>query len=166
MKKILLFLIIIAGLAFLEPRSRTQIMKVIRPASEAARQRSAERALQRIALDVQKTATETGLYPQPDVFDRWLQQARRSAQDPWGSDYYIEIYTDSIVVASPGPDSRRRTPDDLRLAKRRLAKGASTARAPSGYSVPEPAPPSSSLKSSAMRKATQAARKSESTQQP
>ena len=152
MKKVLLILIVVGGIAFLEPRSRTQIMKVVRPATEPIRQRSAERALVRIAKDVQKTADEVGLYPQPEVFDQWLLQTYRSATDPWGTEYYLEVFGDSIVVASPGPDARKHTADDVRLARRRSS--ASTAF---GDSYAPPAPPSSSVKTSTIRKANQAA---------
>ena len=37
MKKVLLILIVVGGIAFLEPRSRTQIMKLVRPATEPIR---------------------------------------------------------------------------------------------------------------------------------
>ncbi len=159
MKKVLLFFLIIAGIAFLEPRSRAQIMKLAGPASETSRQQKTERALERMAIDVQKTADEVGLYPQPDVFDQWLMQTYRSAQDPWGSEFYFEIYIDSFVVGSPGPDSTRRTTDDLRLTTRRgrtaaAASGASTA----GSSYSPPAPPASGVKNSAIQKAQQATR--------
>lgn len=152
MKKVILILIVVGGIAFLEPRSRTQIMKLVRPATESSRQRSAERALVRIAEDVQKTADEYGLYPQPDVFDQWLLQTYRSATDPWGSEYYLEVFRDSIVVGSPGPDARSHTADDVRRAKRR-----GSAATAFGDSYSPPAPPSSSVKASTIRKANQAA---------
>lgn len=141
MKKVILFLIVIIGLASLEPRSRAQMMKLVRPVTEAVHRRSAERALKRIATDVQETAAQTGHYPQPHAFGQWLTQARRSAQDPWGSGYYLEVFPDSFVVGSPGPDARRRTADDLRLATQRAASAAQAPTATGlleGYTEPAP----------------------------
>ena len=159
MKKVLLFLTIALGLAFLEPRSRVQIMKLIRPVTLTSQERTAERALEQMALDVQKTA-ETGVYPQPGVFDQWLLQTYGSADDPWGSRYYIEIFADSFVVASPGPDSRRRTADDIRLAKRRgrTTTAQSTGRPGSISSSIESSyrPPPSGVKSRAVQGAAAA----------
>jgi hypothetical protein len=159
-KKAILFLVILAGLALLEPRSRTQIMRLVEPIGVAGREHSAERALKRIAEDVQQTVAETGIYPQPGDFDRWLVQSHGSAEDPWGSRYYLELFADSFVVGSPGPDARRQTSDDLRLSQRR-STSASAMRQPAtpvatqpGYSPP--APPSSGVKSKAIERARRA----------
>lgn len=153
MKKLVLLLVAFAGLALLEPRSRAQIMKVIRPVSEARQQRSAARALRQIAIDVQRTEARTGRYPQPAAFAEWLLQTDRSVRDPWGSAYYLELFADSFVVGSPGPDSRKRTADDVRVARRREASAAGL-----GSALSPPAPPSSGVKSRAIR-AAEAARK-------
>ncbi len=160
MKKIILFLIILAGLALLEPRSRARIMNVVRPVSEAGHERAAKRTLRQIAIDVQRTKARTGFYPQPGDFRQWLQQTYRNAEDPWGSEYYLEIFPDSFVVASQGADFRKRTADDIRLVKRREATAGGL-----GSALSPPAPPSSKVKASAIRKAKEhAARNSGSAQ--
>ncbi len=119
MKKLFLLLVVLVGLAFLEPRSREQIMRWV-PVSGLGQQGNAKRELKLIAADLQRVAKETGRYPQSDGFDRWLRQQNRSVEDPWGSTYYLELFADSFVVASRGPDARARTADDLRLARRRV----------------------------------------------
>ncbi|UCC72938.1 MAG: hypothetical protein JSV86_21760 [Gemmatimonadota bacterium] len=153
MKKIIIFLIAVAGLAFLEPRTRSQIMNAISPLSEASHKRSALRALEQMAMDVQRSKARTGSYPQPSLFRDWLLQNDRNVQDPWGSEYYFELFADSFVVGSLGPDARMRTVDDIRVAERieLTAAGLESAFTP-------PAPPPSSVKSRAVR-AAEAARK-------
>ncbi len=152
MKKVLVFLVIIGGLAMLEPRSREKIFSFFPALSAATHQRSAERAVKLIALDVQQSAEETGVYPHPNAFAEWLERSDQKRNDPWGSLYYIELYPDSFVVGSPGPDSRTRSGDDVRLAKLR---GPNAERLQPGYSPP--APPPSGVKASAIRGAKKAA---------
>jgi hypothetical protein len=120
--------------------------------SEANSQRTATRALQQIAAYVQSTKAQTGRYPGTDAFPDWLAQADLSAEDPWGSGYYLEVFPDSFVVGSPGPDSRRRTPDDIRVAEQRAV--------PEAGLIPDytPAPPPSSTKTRAMRAAEAASK--------
>lgn len=154
MKKVVLFLLVVLGLALLEPRSRAEILNWI-PLADAGRQQSAKRALERIGLELQRTAAQTGAYPQPDAFNQWLARVDQSAQDPWGTDYYLQLFADSFVVCSPGPDARRHTADDLRWARRRAATAAGTHPAATvDVSDLAPRPPSSGVKSRAMRKAT------------
>jgi len=157
-KKAILFLVVLSGLALLEPRSRAQIMQLVGPIG--GREHSAERALKRIADELQRTAAETGIYPQPGDFDRWLLQSHGSAEDPWGSRYYLELFADSFVVGSPGPDTRRQTTDDLRLSQRRSAS-TSAMRLPTTPVATQPghtppAPPSSGVKSTAIERARRA----------
>ncbi len=153
MKKILLFLVVVAGLAMLEPRSRTRIMTLITPVSEASNKRTAAREVEQIALAVVRAEARTGGYPQPGGFASWLAENDRSALDPWGSGYYLELFADSFVVGSPGADAQRRTEDDIRFKERRRATAAGL-----GSAYTPPAPPSSSTKSRATR-AAEAARK-------
>ena len=152
MKKILVFLLLIGGIGIFEPRSRERILGLFPALSAATQQRSAERALARIALEVQQDADATGVYPQPAGFADWLEGTRRPREDPWGADYYLELYPDSFVVGSSGPDVRRRTGDDVRLARLR---GPDAERLRPGYSPP--APPASGVKASATRNAKEAA---------
>jgi hypothetical protein len=152
MKRILIFLILISAIAVFDRRTREHILGLFPALSAATHQRSAERTLTQIALDVQKSATQTGAYPQPTGFADWLEGKRRTRRDPWGADYYLELYPDSFVVGAPGPDARRRTGDDLRLVKLR---GPNAARLRPGYSPPTP--PASGVKASGIRNAKEAA---------
>lgn len=154
MKKILIFLIVVAGLAMLEPRSRTRIITLITPISEASYKRTAAREVEQIALAVVRAEARTGGYPQPGGFGNWLTENDRSAQDPWGSGYYLELFADSFVVGSPGGDAQRRTADDIRAVEHRQATAAGL-----GSAFTPPAPPASSTKSRATRAAAEAARK-------
>ncbi|NIN71603.1 MAG: hypothetical protein GTO46_06665 [Gemmatimonadetes bacterium] len=152
MKKFILLLIAVAAIAFLEPRSRAHIMSAVPFLSDANNQRTATRALEQIAAYVQATATQSGRYPLTETFPNWLMQAELSAEDPWGSAYYLEVFPDSFVVGSPGPDSRRRTPDDIRVAEGRAVREEGL--------IPDysPAPPPSSTKTRAMRAAEAASK--------
>ncbi|UCC84372.1 MAG: hypothetical protein JSW46_05430 [Gemmatimonadota bacterium] len=152
MKKFILLLVAVAAVAFLEPRSRARIMSAIPFPSQASDQRSAARDLEQIAAYVQATATQSGGYPLTETFPNWLTQAELSAEDPWGSAYYLEVFPDSFVVGSPGPDSRRRTPDDIRVAEGRAVREVGL--------IPDysPAPPPSSTKTRAMRAAEAASK--------
>jgi hypothetical protein len=151
-KKVILLLVAVAAIAFLEPRSRAQIMSAVPFLSEASNQRSATRALEQIAAYVQATAAQTGQYPLTEAFPNWLAQAELSAEDPWGSGYYLEVFPDSFVVGSPGPDLRRRTPDDIRLADGIAVREVGL--------IPDytPAPPPSSTKTRALRAAEAASK--------
>lgn len=152
MKKIVLLLLIIAGIAIFEPRTRQRILELFPSLSAATQQRSAERAVRQIALDIQQDASASGVYLQPSGFAEWLDQTRWTRHDPWGTDYYLELYPDSFVVGSPGPDALRRTSDDVRLARLR---GPDAAR--SRPVITPPAPPASGVKASAIGKAKEAA---------
>lgn len=152
MKKVILLVIALAAVALLEPRSRARIMSAIPFLSEASNQRTATRSLQQIAEDVQRAGAQAGRYPESASFSSWLAQANLSAQDPWGSDYYLEVFPDSFVVGSAGPDSQRRTADDIRVAGGRAS--------PEAGLIPDytPAPPPSSTKTRAMRAAEAASK--------
>lgn len=152
MKKIVLFFIIISAIAMFEPRTRGRILALFPSLSAATQNKSAERAVTQIALHVLKDANTTGTYPQPGGFSEWLERTGQPRQDPWGASYYLELYADSFVVGSAGPDARRRSGDDVRLAKLR---GPNAEHLRPGYSPP--APPASGVKSSAMRNAKEAA---------
>lgn len=153
MKKTLIFIVLIGGIAMFEPRSRDGILSLFPALRSVTQRRSAERTVTQIALEIQATATQTGAYPPPAGFAEWVERTQRAHRDPWGADYYLELYPDSFVVGSPGPDSRRRTGDDVRLARLR---GPNAERLRPGYSPP--APPASGVKASAIRNAQEATR--------
>lgn len=115
MKKIFLLIVLLAAIIMLAPANRGRILQWVGPISESSERRAAERALQAMAADIERSST----YPQPGELKAWLNERQLSAADPWGSAYYMELLADSFVVASPGPDTRLRTDDDLRLARRR-----------------------------------------------
>ncbi len=140
MKKILVLLLVLLAAATLEPRARARVLDLIGPLGDRQRAGTTKRALDRIAVDVQRAAARNHTYPEAG-FDRWLEQANRNPRDPWGSLYYLEVFADSFVVGSPGPDERKRTGDDVRVARRRepTAAGLGTALQP-------PAAPSVRLK--------------------
>ncbi len=140
MKKILVLLLVLLGAALLEPRSRAHILDLAGPLGDRHRRGSAERALKRIAVDVQRAAARTGTYPTAG-FDRWLTELDKSAKDPWGSAYYLEVSADSFVVGSPGPDERPRTGDDVRVTQPREHSAAGL-----GTALQPPAAPSVRLK--------------------
>ena len=151
MKKLTLFLVAVVGLAMAVPQSRGRVLELVEPLRDANRERSAMRALEGIALDVQRAHARTGAYPQPAGFADWLRDNSDDDADPWGSPYYIEVFADSFVVASAGGDVRPRTDDDVRLVSRREPNAAGM-----GSAFTPPAPPPSSAKSSAIRKAREA----------
>lgn len=152
MKKIVMFLLVIAAIAIFEPRTRERVLGLFPSLGAATQQRSAERAVTQIALEVQQDAKASGVYLQPSGFAAWLDQTRWTRRDPWGTDYYLELYADSFVVGSPGPDALRRTDDDVRLARLR---GSDAPPMRPGYTPPAPA--SSGVKASAIRKARETA---------
>jgi hypothetical protein len=152
--KKLAIVVVLAGLAWFEPHSRAQLQKLVRPLTEGHRAGSAERKLKQIAVDVQRSEARIGALPQPGDFNRWLMQTYDSAEDPWGSAYYLEVYADSFVVASLGPDAYPRTADDVRVVHRREPTAAAL-----GSAYQPPAPPSSGVKSSAVRNAKEAAKR-------
>jgi hypothetical protein len=156
MKKVLIFLVIVGGIALFEPRSREQIIGLIPSLSAATHQRRAERAVRQIALDVKKDGEETGTYPRSKQFEEWLRENRHGAEDPWGASYYFELHPDSFVVGSRGPDNKKRSADDIRQVKYR---GPKAAHLQPGYSPP--APPPSGVKNSAMQNAKKAASRGE-----
>jgi hypothetical protein len=111
--------------------------------------------LEDIAAAVAKSATETGAYPQPGSLAGWLQQRDRDAADPWGSAYYLELFADSFVVGSPGPDARARSEDDLRLARQRVQPQPGVLI----HDDFQPAPPPSSAGRTGKSKAMEAAKR-------
>ncbi len=154
MKKLLLCVIAVACVAMLVPQTRARILTAIGPLDEYNRRHTARRALKGIAVDVQREQARTRAYPRPDGFARWLEESGESPVDPWGSAYYLEIFPDSFVVGSLGPDSRWRSEDDIRVLTRREPTAAGL-----GSAYQPPAPPSSGVKSSGVRKAQEAAKR-------
>jgi len=154
LKKFTLFLVAGIVLAMVVPQSRSRVLEFVRPFRDANRERTATRTLKQIATDVQRAQARTGAYPQPAAFADWLRDTYDSADDPWGSAYYIEVYGDSFVVASAGPDVRARTSDDIRLVRKREPTAAGM-----GSAFQPPAPPPSSAKSTAVQKTQEAARR-------
>jgi hypothetical protein len=150
----MVLLVIVAGIAMFEPRTRERILSYFPTLSATTQQRSAQRAVEQIALEVQETADQTGVYPQPNEFERWLRDAERETEDPWGSAYFLELFPDSFVVGSAGADRRRHSEDDVRQTKFR---GPKAAHLQPGYSPP--APPPSGVKASAIRGAKEAAKR-------
>jgi hypothetical protein len=150
--KVFVLLLALAGLAVLVPDTREQIMQLVGKIGSGGQQRTAQHALKFIASDIRQAAAETGAYPVPGTLRAWLEQRGRGGEDPWGSSYYFEMSADSFVVGSPGPDSRVRTRDDLRLAERRLV-------AKPGVLIidQQPTPPPSSAKRTAISKVKEAA---------
>lgn len=140
MKKIFVLLLVLFAAALLEPRSRAHLLDLAGPLGDRHRRGSAKRALKRIAVDVQRAAARTSTYPTAG-FDRWLTEQDKSATDPWGSAYYLEVFSDSFVVGSPGADERPRTGDDIRVARPREHPAAGL-----GTALQPPAAPSVRLK--------------------
>jgi hypothetical protein len=149
--KVFVLVLALAALAVLVPDTREQVTQLVGKIGSGGQQRTAQHALKFIASDVRQAAAETGAYPVPGALRAWLERRGRDGEDPWGSPYYFEISADSFVVGSPGPDSRPRTDDDLRLAERRLA-------AEPGVLIVDhqPSPPPSSAKRTAISKAKEA----------
>ena len=154
MKKAFLLVVVLVGVGLLVPRSREQLVQLVGPFSQAGQRRSAERQLEKIVADIQSAERETGAIPEPGMFAGWLTQRNHRAEDPWSSRYYFEVYADSFVVGSPGPDARIRTDDDLRRAGRlKLVEP--------GVLIVDyaPAPPPSSATGTAKSKAMEAAKR-------
>jgi hypothetical protein len=153
-KKIFLLVVILAGLAMMDPGLRERALQLVGPLRVANQQRSAQSALEEIAAAVAKAASETGAYPQPGGLRAWLEGRDQAGEDPWGSAYYFELFADSFVVGSSGPDARPRTDDDLRLAQRRTQPEA-------GVLIIDyqPAPPPSSAARTGKSRAMEAARR-------
>jgi hypothetical protein len=153
-KRLALFVVALVGIGMLVPQSRTRILDWLAPLRDMRRERSVRGDLDRIAVDLQRTEARTGAFPQPAAFGGWLRENYGSDRDPWGSPYYLTVYADSFVVGSPGADARWLNEDDLRIVTRRevTAAGLGTALTP-------PAPPSAGVKSSAIRKAQEAAKR-------
>ncbi|MGH7482639.1 MAG: hypothetical protein ACRELV_10835 [Longimicrobiales bacterium] len=60
--------------------------------------------------------------PLPTQFPDYVDQnyhSGRGGEDPWGSQYYLQITSDSIRVGSPGPDAIPETYDDVIASIRR-----------------------------------------------
>lgn len=119
MMKVFVALFLLAALAWGIPQSRERIQGGIKTLLDKRSTSGVERTLRRMVVDLERTADESGIFPQPDVFEDWLLQTYRSAADPWGSTYYYRIWADSFMVGSAGPDTVLRTDDDIRLTQRR-----------------------------------------------
>lgn len=152
MKKLAIFVIALVGIGMLVPQSRARILDLMTPLNKMNGERSARRHLDRIAIDLLRTEARTGSFTQPGAFGGWLRENYGSDQDPWGSPYYLQVYADSFVVGSLGADARWLSDDDVRLVTRREVTAAGL-----GSALTPPAPLSSGVKSTAIRKAQEAA---------
>lgn len=151
MKRALVLALALAALAMLVPDSREKIVQLVPTLSKSAERQSAQSALEEIAVAIQGSAAESGSYPGAGPLTGWLTARRRSADDPWGSAYYFELWADSFVVGSAGPDARVGTTDDLRVVQARRVTEP-------GVLILDhaPSPPPSSAKRTAVSKALEA----------
>lgn len=128
MKKLILILVLAFGAALAVPATRPRVLALLRPVTKPILDPvlgwSAKGEMARIARDLESTEEFNGELPSSREFSRWLAGRYSAGQgdtDPWGSHYYLRLWSDSFVVGSPGPDLQMGTEDDILVSKKRRA---------------------------------------------
>lgn len=134
MRKLLLWLLLLAGMSSSVPSVRARVAPRVAPVGDylvrevgPAVKRGfapfyrwlASQEMRSVALELRRRGLTYQTIPQPREFSKFLERHRyiqRGSLDPWGTPYTLTLTRDSIVVGSAGPDQQRGTEDDLRQA--------------------------------------------------
>jgi hypothetical protein len=114
-KKLLLLVILLFGIAMAVPSTREQIQaNAVTPVRDAIGTRLVPRRLDAMADQLDARLARADQLPSPDNFSGWLRRDYTGPElDPWDNVWYIQIARRSYTVGSMGPDGQRGTGDDI-----------------------------------------------------
>jgi hypothetical protein len=114
-KKLLLLVILLLGVAMAVPSTREQIQaNAVTPVRDAIGSRLVPRRLDAMADQLDARLARADQLPGPDNFSGWLRRDYTGPElDPWDNVWYIQIARRSYTVGSMGPDGQRGTADDI-----------------------------------------------------
>jgi hypothetical protein len=111
MGKLLLLLIIAAGVALAVPSTRA---RVATPAVDWAYRQLVPNRIEMIASQLEFVRRRGDHLPTNAALTQWIENNTTvKPLDPWGHPYYIDVRADRFTVGSVGEDGQRNTPDDL-----------------------------------------------------
>lgn len=117
-KKLLVFCLLVLGVAMAVPSTRAQIQgRAITPVMDAIRVRLVPRQLDAMAdqLDVRLSRAER--LP-VDNFGAWVRRDYTGPElDPWDHAWYLQVGRRQYTVGSMGRDGQQGTDDDLTVSR-------------------------------------------------
>lgn len=117
-------LVIAAVFGVLLPPLRRQVIPHVEPVLNPVRRVMVKERVDRISRFMEREMHITGMAPQdrdlPHVLRKLFPGREDTMTDPWGSRYFLRRRGDGFHVASPGPDRRRGTRDDILSRARTL----------------------------------------------
>lgn len=118
-----LILLIIFGFvaALYFPDSRKVMVDQAMPVIEPVLVWSAGREIEKLAESVRVEAREGYRLPSKRDWNAWLTEnfTGDATTDPWGELYSYQVWADSFMVRSSGPDGEAETADDVRRSHQR-----------------------------------------------
>lgn len=125
MKRLLLFALLVLLVLSIRPVRQwvgghaEPVLAFAQPGVEIVQLRAkrwvASREARSILVGLEKRARGGLDLPTPHSFSQRGTSGGHVGRDPWGSNYYLEITNDSVIVGSPGEDLERGTDRDIRF---------------------------------------------------
>lgn len=117
-KKLLLFLILLLGIAMAVPSTREEIQaRAITPVMDAIGTRLVPRRLEAMANQLDARLARADDLPGAN-FEGWLRRDYTGPEvDPWGNAWYLQVARRTYTVGSMGPDAQRGTADDITVTR-------------------------------------------------
>jgi hypothetical protein len=114
-KRLVLLVVLLLGIAMAVPSTREQIqVGAVTPVRDAIGTRLVPRRLDAMADQLDARLARADRLPAPDNFQGWLRRDYTGPEvDPWENIWYIQIGRRSSTVGSMGPDGQRGTADDI-----------------------------------------------------
>ena len=129
MNRVIPLLGLVLAVGILLPATRQRILDladpVIRPVLDPFRGFSAKGEMERLVQALAEQQELNRELPTPREFPRWVRANLPQGggdTDPWGAEYSLRVWEDSLAVISAGPDSQRGTADDVRVSSRRRGR--------------------------------------------
>jgi hypothetical protein len=117
-KKLLLFLILLLGIAMAVPSTREEIQsRAITPVMDAIGARLVPRRLEAMANQLDARLARADDLPTAN-FAGWLRRDYTGPEvDPWGNVWYLQVARRTYTVGSMGPDAQPGTGDDITVTR-------------------------------------------------
>src|SRR5688572_19622406 len=121
MFKVILFILLVFGIATAVPKSRARMAEAAKPQIDKVKAKLVPRRLEAMADQLDVRLQRGDDFPQQ--FEAWLRRDFSGAEvDPWENFYYSEQQRGGYRVGSMGPDGKKGTPDDIVVDRQRARR--------------------------------------------
>jgi len=118
MSRLLLLIMLGVVATYYFPDSRQMLLEFAQPVLVPMVKWSTKEEMGQVGRNVIEHERLTGQLPDRRNWLGWLDYRYSSddlKQDPWGTTYQLQVWSDSVAIVSFGPDRTRRTDDDFQV---------------------------------------------------